>query len=97
MTTEEMAELFDRHSDEYLAFNQVKNKRSRRPDLHAMLVLDALFPGTTCMVSAAEHDEFFLGVGAEELASVATDELVIELTRCGLRYDTSCDALGFFT
>ena len=70
MTTEELAALFDKHSDEYLEFDRVPIKRSQRPDLHAMLVIDDLCPGDK--------------------------DIVIELTRCGLRYDNYCEALGFF-
>ena len=97
MTPEEMAEVFDRNSDEYLHFERVQNKRSGRPDLHAMLVLDGMFPGTTDMISGASHDEFVLSIDVEKLAAAATEELVIELSRCGVRYDTGSETLGFFT
>lgn len=96
MTTEELAALFDKHSDEYLEFDRVPIKRSQRPDLHAMLVIDDLCPGDKDIISAAEHDEFWLSVSVEEFAAVATEDIVIELTRCGLRYDNYCEALGFF-
>lgn len=41
MTTEELAGLFDKHSDEYLKFERITNKRSPRPDLHALLVISS--------------------------------------------------------
>ena len=43
-------------------------------------------PGTD-MVTAAEHDEIYLGVDCEELAKVATEEDLLDLIRCGVRYD----------
>jgi len=97
VTPEQMADVFDRKSDEYPHFDRVINRRSRRPDMHAMMVLDGMFPGTTDMVSGASHDEFVLSIDVEELAAVATEELIVDLIRCGVRYDTACDALGFFT
>lgn len=97
MTTEELAGLFDKHSDEYIKFERITNKRSQRPDLHALLVIDGLCPGDRDIISAAEHDEFWLSVSVNDFAAVATEDLVIELTRCGLRYDNYCEALGFFT
>jgi hypothetical protein len=54
-----------------------------------------MFPGTTDMISGASHDEVVLSIDVEKLAAAATEELVIELSRCGVRYDT--ETLGFFT
>ncbi len=48
------------------------------------------------MVSAAEHDEILLDVDLEELAKVATEEQIVELIRCGVRYDSSTDSLAMF-
>jgi hypothetical protein len=48
------------------------------------------------MVSAAEHDEIWLDVDCEELAKVITEDQVLELTRCGVHYDSGYDALKLF-
>lgn len=88
MTTEELAELFEKHNDEYIKFERVENKRHSRPDLHAFLLLDELCPSEndSDMVAAAEHDEIYLDVDVEDLAVVVSEDQVIELTRCGVRY-----------
>lgn len=90
-------EIFDKHEDEFLKFNRVENKRSSRPDIHAFLLLNELVPHESSMVSAAEHDEIFLGVSPDELARcLVTEDQIIELIRCGVRLDSSTDSLMMF-
>lgn len=96
MTLDEMAMLDDEHVDEFLKFERVEPKRSARRDLHAFLLLDELVPGARPIVSAAEHDEVFLGVNPNDLATVVTPDQFIELVRCGVRYDTDRDSLMMF-
>ena len=98
MTYERMKELFDDdNSDrEFLKFDRVQNKLSKRPDLHAFLLLDSLVAGDSDIVAAAEHDEIFIETCAEKLAAVATEEQIIELIRCGVRLNTSYDSLVMF-
>ena len=94
-------EAYDKYSDEeYGHFDRVKNKLSTRKDLHAFILLDKLVPSENegrDIVSAAEHDEFWLGIEVSDLNDAATEEQMIELIRCGVRYDSGADALAFFT
>lgn len=91
----ELYDAFEAHSAEYNKFARVLNKRSGRPDLHAFLLLDTLVPGVTNMVSAAGHDEFWLGVELDALVQAGvTEDQVIELQRCGVRL--SEDSLAMF-
>jgi hypothetical protein len=95
MDIEDMEALFnDDDSDEFLKFDRVEKKRSKRPDLHAFLLLDELLPDDGDIVAAAEHDEIFLAPNPEDLARVATKEQIIELIRCGVRL--SDDSLAMF-
>lgn len=97
MTTEEMIELFEKHSDEeYIEFKRVANKRSNRPDLHAFLLLDQLVPGKRDIVCCAGHDEFWLEVQPEDLAKVITEEQIIELLRCGVGYSEDTESFHMF-
>jgi hypothetical protein len=88
--------FFETHEGEFLKFERVENKHSTRSDIHAFIVLDKLFPSARDMVSAAEHEEIYLDVNPEELAEKATEDQVIELIRCGVRYDSSTDSLAMF-
>lgn len=73
--------------DDYGAFGLVENRRSDRPDLHAFMLLDELFPDSNrCMISSASHDEVWLDVSLEKVETL-TDEQITELVRCGLLYD----------
>ena len=89
-------EQYEKHEAEFLEFARVQNKTSGRADLHAFNLLDRLVPGKSDIVSAAEHDEIWLDVSPEELAKAATEEQIIELIRCGVRYDEGTDSLALF-
>lgn len=74
----------------------VTSRRSSRPDIHAFVLLNELVPGTEDMVSVAEHDKIWLSVSPEQLAAVATDDIVLELVRCGVCYDNGVHSLAMF-
>lgn len=88
-TAEELRAFYgtDSVSSEFLRFERVENKLSKRPDLHAFLLLDKLVPDVRDMVMAAEHDQIWLGVDVEELLEVATEQQLVDLHRCGVRCD----------
>lgn len=75
-------------------FAGIPNKRASRRDLHAFNLLSELFPGDGNIVQYARHEEIFLDFGENEVAKL-TDEQIIELSRCGVRYDE--DSLCMFT
>ena len=78
--------VFEKHEDDYLDFAAVSDKMSKRPDLHAFMLLDKLLPSDSDIVSAAEHDEIFLDVELDDLAKAGiTEEQVRDLVRCGCR------------
>lgn len=91
---EERFEAID--GDEYLKFERIENKRNKRPDLHAWLLLDEMFPNPGHdMVSATDHDEIWLDIEEDELHKL-TDEQILELVRCGVRYDSDNGSLTMF-
>ncbi len=94
----DLNEIFEKFSDEYIKFGNVKDKLHPRPDICAFLLLDKLCPDKEGqdMVSAAEHDEIWLDVDCEKLAVIATEEDILTLTRCGVRYDSETESLAMF-
>lgn len=73
--------------NDYAKFELVTDKLSERPDLHAMLLLDKLFPcPNNEIISAAGHDEVWFSISPENI-ELLSDEQVVELIRCGLRCD----------
>ena len=99
MSVEQLSATFDKYEDEYIQFQNVANKRSRRPDMHAFIVLDELLPGDGKgdLISAAEHDQFFLDIEPEALARVATEEIILDRVRCGVSFDEENESLFLFT
>ncbi len=91
-----LEKMFRKFEDDYLEFDKVENKRSNRSDINAFLLLDQLLPGDRAMVCAAEHDEIYLDVDVKKLARVITEEQVLELVRCGIRYNDDTDSLCMF-
>ena len=93
MTIEELEAIFEEENTaeykdaQYLKFENIKNKLSNRPDLHAFLLIDKLVPSDSDIIGAAEHDEFFINVDLEDLAKALTKEDVLDLIRCGARIE----------
>jgi len=87
MDIHERWETVTKDGDEFLKFEKVANRRSQRPDLHAFLMLDELFPGTSDLVSSASHDEIWLDVDDDQVETL-TDEQILELSWCGVRHDS---------
>lgn len=83
---EQLLEWFDQHAKEYGKFERVEMKTSNRPDMHAFMMLENLEPNSTKdLIRSAEHDEIYLSADVEALN--LTEQDVIELIRCGIRYE----------
>lgn len=97
MKLSEMAVLFEKHADEHIKFERIENPPSKSPDLCAFLLLDRLAPSDRDIVSAANHDEIWLSTDIAKLAEVASEDDIVYLVRCGVRYDDEFECLGMFT
>jgi hypothetical protein len=92
----EISERFDLVSNEYGKFELVENNKSKRPDLHAFIFLDELLETSDSdIVSAASHDVIYLEINSEDIEKL-TDSHILELTRCGVMYDSENDCLAMF-
>lgn len=90
-------EVFEKFEDDYIKFERVENKLHPRPDVCAFLLLDKLVSNAgRDIVAGAEHDEIWLDVDCEKLAAVATEDDILMLTRCGVRYDDDVGRLAMF-
>ena len=97
MTREALIELFEKHNDDFLKFEKIVNPAHPRPDIAAFIMLDKLCPRPGFdMVTAAEHDEIWLEVDLDDLRKVITEDQVLDLVRCGIRYDSQGDGLAMF-
>ena len=92
----DLKETFELYEDEYMKFELVQVRMSKRPDIHAFMLLDDLTPGGGDMVAAAEHDEIWLASDCEELAKIITKDQVRQLCRCGVMFDSETDSLHMY-
>ena len=90
---EEIAQKFDEYTNSYSGFEDTDCKRSKRRDLHALIILDKWFPGTANIVAAVEHDQMHLGINIDHILSL-TDEQIIELCRARVYYNEEYDCLS---
>ncbi len=94
MTVEEMCAIAEKVEFSYDSFKAIEPKRSKRRDLHAMLLLDELVPGECGIISCAEHDEIWFDTEPEALAKVVNEDQIAELVKCGVCF--SDDSLSMF-
>lgn len=88
---------FKKFEDEYLKFGRVAGHEAARRDLFAFCLLDRLCPAPIRrIVSSAGHDEIWLATDVDALALVATEDDILTLVRCGVRYDDDNEALCMF-
>ena len=96
MTLEELRASFEKNNDECCKFENIANPVHRRPDICAFLMLDVAIEkrneaGTfSGIISNAGHDEIYLAINPEDLVTVATDEMIRDLVRCGVMCDDDC-------
>lgn len=95
----EIHQLWESLTDEFLLEKRIAadNRPFRSTDLCAFAYLDKLFPDdkNRDMVSAAEHDQIWLRITEEQIASLTKDD-VLYLTRCGVFHDDEASVLSMF-
>ena len=83
-----MAELFKKHDDLYLQDSGIDGPK----DLAAIIKLQKLAPIEHNVISASEHDQFWLSFEEENVAELIIEEDVIYLKKCGVLYE---EGMGF--
>lgn len=94
----DIPEFFDEHEDEFLKEDRipVSHRLAQPTDLCAMLLLHKLVPAARHVIDDASHDEINFGTDVEELGKVATEEDLLTLIRCGVRYSEEFNSLCMF-
>lgn len=88
---------FERYADEYGRFERVQNPLFPRQDLCAFLLLDKLCPSTgRGCIGSAGHDKLYLSVDCERLSSVATEDDIMTLVRCGVCIERASPVLVMY-
>jgi hypothetical protein len=96
MTLEEVTKFLN--EEDCGSFEDIpeQERYSNRRDMHALILLDKLFPGSHDMIAAAEHDAIYIDVNLEELSKVVKKEDLITLSRCGICPDDVDEGLMKF-
>ena len=90
-------EIMLRDSSEFLRFENVKQPKSTRPDLHAFLLLDEICPtDSQGVLASADHDEVWLSFDPDLAFVRMTEEQTWDLKRCGVMYDASYNRFQMF-
>lgn len=85
MTSEEVEQMFEGVSREYLHTDRVAQPRHPRDDIAAFLLLHEIVGGTGDIVCAAEHDMIYLNCTPAMLAQAnVTRDQIVELRRYGV-------------
>ena len=92
----ELEERFEAVEYRVDGFDSIPNKRSNREDLHALMLLDELFPGDMDMIAWAEYERIWLSIEWRDLETL-TDAQIKELVQCGVQYDGDKQSLYMFT
>lgn len=77
---------FKKHKKSYQQFGCIEDPPSRRPYICALIHLDKLVPDTKELFNGYVGINLILGVDPEKLAAVATEQDILYLIRCGVRY-----------
>lgn len=84
MTLEEMTALFEQHNDEWFL---KRGEETKLRDFDAFVLIEKLVPSDRDIISAAEHDQYWLAVDEEELAAVITEDQIKYLLQCGIMHE----------
>jgi hypothetical protein len=83
-----LEERFQQFSDHYREFDRIEAPLSRRPDLHALLLLDEIVPEVDKgILGESTHEFIFLNIDMSAFAYDVTDDQILELVRCGVRIE----------
>lgn len=97
MIFDDFVELMDNEDfKDFGDFSKVSKKRSPYRDLHALMLLSELLPGTGKVLGGSDHETVYLSFDVHELVPLLTPEIVYELKHCGVLYDEDNEALMMF-
>ena len=92
----EIKRLFEKHDGEFLKFERVENKKSKRPDLNAFILLDNLFTEEKNIISGACEGDVSINFKEEQMLLLSEDD-IIELRRCGASYNSEFDCIEIYS
>lgn len=92
----DLGATFYSFDNEYNKFDCVSSKRSSKRDIHALLTLEShgLIDSQTAVGNSQDY-YVYINVPCDQLEAKTDEDLILELVRCGVRYDELEHALYF--
>lgn len=92
----DVKELFDKYEDEYLNYRVDPALEGK---VHDFIVFEALVPFVERgdLVGNYGYEEIYLNVDVEKVLSKLTEDEIVRLIRCGLRYSEDRECFVMFT
>jgi hypothetical protein len=89
--TTSILDRFEAVKSDFGKFDKVENKLSQRMDIHALVILDKLFPGNENIIYNSTDNRVYLDI-ENKLLETLTDDNILELVRCEIQ----CNYRGLF-
>lgn len=103
MTIDQIEDFVEAQSEDGDAFlsdsrwEAITPKHSQRKDIHAFVTLDKLIPADSGdLIAWAGHDEISLEPSLEEIAPLLTEDIILDLLACGVRFEVGEDCMKMF-
>lgn len=88
-------ELFEKHQDEFLQYERDSSLKCEPRDITLFNMLSDLAAGGG-LIAGALHEEIFFSVDLNDFVRFFSEEEVVRMIRCGLRYDSERECLCMF-
>lgn len=89
--------MFEEHAEEHGRFERIVFPVSQCPDICAMFLLEDICNHRVGkMISGTAHDVVYFGVDPDEVTGRITEDQVIYLLRCGVRFDKTENSFFMF-
>jgi len=94
----DIEDCFDANENEFKKFQNVENKSNRCRDIHVLLLLQKTFDIYLSVLIYIDNGGVNLNVDMSDDKNLEkfTEELILELVQCGVRYDSKEDCLVYY-
>ena len=83
-------EFFEENEGEFLKYDSDFELKDKHPDLFVFNTLSVFVSAPKSVVNYARHEEIFFEPDPELVYNSLDEYTMIQLIRCGLRYDGEC-------
>lgn len=89
-------ELFEKHQDEFLQYERDYSLKDKAKDVTLFNMLSDKIPPHKDLIIGAWYEEIFFDVDLDDFVTFFSEEEIVRMIRCGLRYDSERECLCMF-